>query len=140
MGQFFKYTKTADKIQIFPVQTLDMTARISCIVHFKHGKMGRIHRKNESSQRDRRFLEGYMRNIKNYPLIVKLFFSLALFIIASIFIISLVSNYIILHFSENEIGKSGIGKLKVVNSLAELPADEVNKDALRLSGVVFFWV
>jgi YesN/AraC family two-component response regulator len=71
--------------------------------------------------------------IKNSPLFMKLFLSLALFIIIPVLIVCLISNYSILHFSETEIGKSGIGKLKVANSLTELLADGVSKDALRLS-------
>jgi AraC-like DNA-binding protein len=71
--------------------------------------------------------------IKNSPLFLKLFVSLALFIIIPVLIVCLISNYAILHFSETEISKSGIGKLKVANSLTGLLADGVAKDAVRLS-------
>lgn len=71
--------------------------------------------------------------IKNSPLFLKLFVSLALFVIIPVLIVCLISNYVILHFSETEISKSGIGKLKVADSLTELLADGVGKDALHLS-------
>ncbi|TCL54229.1 AraC family transcriptional regulator [Hydrogenispora ethanolica] len=71
--------------------------------------------------------------IKNSPLFVKLFASLALFIIVPVLIVCLISNYAILHFAETGISKSGIGKLKVADSLTKLLADGVGKDALRLS-------
>lgn len=71
--------------------------------------------------------------IKNSPLFLKLFLSLALFIIIPVLIVSIISNYAILRFSETEISKSGIGKLRMAESMTRLFADVVSKDAVRLS-------
>lgn len=71
--------------------------------------------------------------MKNFPLLPKLFFSLALFIIIPVIIVSIITNYTILHYAENEISKSGIGKLKVAKSLTEILTDNVSRETLRIS-------
>jgi AraC-like DNA-binding protein len=71
--------------------------------------------------------------MKDLSLLIKIFLCLALFIIIPVVIVSAISNYTLLNYTENEIGKSGIGKLKVAKSSCELLADYVRRDTLRLS-------
>jgi YesN/AraC family two-component response regulator len=71
--------------------------------------------------------------MKDLPLLLKLFLCLALFIVIPVMIVSAISNYTMLNYTENEIGKSGIGKLKVAKSSSELLADSIRRDIIRLS-------
>jgi AraC-like DNA-binding protein len=71
--------------------------------------------------------------VKNYTLIVKLFIALSLFIIIPVIIVATSTNYTIKDYSETEISKSGIGKLKVANQITDLFDAFVKKDALRIS-------
>jgi AraC-like DNA-binding protein len=71
--------------------------------------------------------------MKDLSLFVKIFLCLALCIVIPVLIVSAISNYTLLHYTENEISKSGIGKLKVAKSSSELLADYVSRDTLRLS-------
>jgi YesN/AraC family two-component response regulator len=71
--------------------------------------------------------------MKDLPLLIKLFLCLALCIVIPVMIVSAITNYTMLNYTENEIGKSGIGKLKVAKSSSELLADYIKRDILRLS-------
>lgn len=71
--------------------------------------------------------------MKNYTLIVKLFIALSLFIIIPVIIVATISNYTIMDYSEDEITKWSIDKLKASNRITGLLTDLVRKDAVRIS-------
>lgn len=71
--------------------------------------------------------------ISNFPFIVKIFISLTLFVIIPIVIVTSISTYTILNYSEAEISNSGLGKLKVAQGVFKLITEEVSKDTISLS-------
>jgi hypothetical protein len=49
------------------------------------------------------------------------------------FTIGILFNYFFLRYTENEISKSGIGKLKVSKNITGMIVDSANKNAVKLS-------
>ncbi|MGE5631802.1 MAG: cache domain-containing protein, partial [Caulobacteraceae bacterium] len=72
-------------------------------------------------------------DMKNRSLFIKIFIVLTLFIIIPVITIATILSYQLITYSENEISKSAIGKLKVAENLSELIADTLNKQALEIS-------
>lgn len=72
-------------------------------------------------------------NDENYSIIVKLMLVLSLFIIIPIITITFIFNYGIMKYSEDEIGRSGLGKLDSARSVTDLLAQTINNESLHLS-------
>lgn len=71
--------------------------------------------------------------MKKQPLFKKTFISFIVFLFLVVFIIGLIFNYSVLGYMEDEISKSGIGKLKVAKNNNDLLADSVIKNAVSIS-------
>ncbi|HEX2927991.1 MAG TPA: AraC family transcriptional regulator [Ruminiclostridium sp.] len=71
--------------------------------------------------------------MKNYSIVVKQMIVLSLFIIIPIITITFIFNYGIMKYSEDEISKSGIGKLDSANNITSLLAQTISNDSVHLS-------
>ena len=71
--------------------------------------------------------------MKKSSLSIKVFVSLAVFLVAAIVILNIVSNYMVVNNMKDEIGQNGIGKLKVASNMISQLKDTVKREALRLS-------
>ena len=71
--------------------------------------------------------------MKNYSIIVKLMIVLSLFIIIPLITITFIFNYGIMKYSEDEIGRSGLGKLDSARSVTDLLTQTINNESLHLS-------
>lgn len=71
--------------------------------------------------------------MKNYPIIVKQMIVLSLFIIVPIITITFIFNYGIMKYSEDEIGRSGLGKLDAAENITDLMAQTISNDSVHLS-------
>ena len=71
--------------------------------------------------------------MKNYSIIVKIMLVLSLFIIIPIITITFIFNYGIMKYSEDEIGRSGLGKLDSARSVTDLLAQTISNESLHLS-------
>ena len=78
------------------------------------------------------FHEGGDR-MKKSSLSIKVFVSLAVFLVSAIVILNIVSNYMVVNNMKDEIGQNGIGKLKVASNMISQLKDTVKREALRLS-------
>ncbi len=71
--------------------------------------------------------------MKNRSLIVKQFIVFSLFIIIPVIVITSISNYTIMKYSEAEISRSGIGELKVAQNITDLISQTISNDIINLS-------
>ena len=71
--------------------------------------------------------------MNKFSMSVKLFTSIALFLVVPLIIATLIINYFMVSYSENEISKSAMTNLKTIKNMNELLADSITKDIARLS-------
>lgn len=71
--------------------------------------------------------------MKDRPLFLKTFTTFAAMLLIIAFVIGTVFNYSLIHYSESEISKASIGKLRVIYNINDMLVENVNREALRLS-------
>lgn len=71
--------------------------------------------------------------MRNYPMFKKFFISFVVFLIIPVIILCSISDYMILRYSEREISKSSLGKLKVAGNISSQLTDQISRDALQMS-------
>lgn len=71
--------------------------------------------------------------MKKSSLLVKTFVAFIAFLLLTVIIIGSIFNYGIMKYSESEISKASIGKLKLIRSINDLLVNEITNDALKLS-------
>lgn len=72
-------------------------------------------------------------SIKNSSMIVKLFRTIALFLIIPLIIVGFMFNFYMIRYSEREISKSVITNLKTIKSMDDILVDAVSRDIIRFS-------
>jgi AraC-type DNA-binding domain-containing proteins len=71
--------------------------------------------------------------MKDRPLFLKTFTTFAAMLLIIVFVIGTVFNYSLVHYSESEISKASIGKLRIIYNINDMLVENVNREALRLS-------
>lgn len=72
-------------------------------------------------------------SLKRSSMIVKLFRTIALFLIIPLAVVGLIFNYYMMKYSEREIGKSVIINLKTIKNMNDILVDSVSRDIIRFS-------
>lgn len=71
--------------------------------------------------------------MRKYSLLYRFFTGFMLFLTIPLFITGFLFNNLFLKYSEDEISKSSVGKLKIIHNINEILMEELRKDVLSLS-------